>query len=87
VARIGFDSLERYAGEKFEVAWEDFEGEWIRAYSKQIATNGERGTRGKKVKKGKSSGWKGVPKGQAAQCNRGKVVFRQHQKQTRGHQL
>jgi hypothetical protein len=48
---IGFDSLERYAGEKFEVAWEDFEGEWIRAYSKQIATNGERDTRGKKAKK------------------------------------
>jgi hypothetical protein len=48
---IGFDSLERYVGEKFEVAWENFEGEWIRAYSKQIATNGERGTRGKKAKK------------------------------------
>jgi hypothetical protein len=48
---VGFDSLERYAGEKFEVAWEDFKGEWIRAYSKQIATNGERGTRGKKAKK------------------------------------
>jgi hypothetical protein len=48
---IGFDSLERYAGEKFEVAWEDFEGEWNRAYSKQIATNGERDTRGKKGKK------------------------------------
>jgi hypothetical protein len=48
---IGFDSLERYAGEKFEVAWEDFEGGWIRAYSKQIATNRERGTRGKKAKK------------------------------------
>jgi hypothetical protein len=48
---IGFDSLERYTGEKFEVAWEDFKGEWIRAYSKQIATNGERGTRGKKAKK------------------------------------
>jgi hypothetical protein len=48
---IGFDSLERYVGEKFEVAWEDFEGELIRAYSKQIATNGERNTRGKKAKK------------------------------------
>jgi hypothetical protein len=49
---IGFDSLERYAGEKFEVAWEDFKGELIRAYSKQIvATNGERDTRGKGAKK------------------------------------
>jgi hypothetical protein len=34
VWHIGFDSLERYAGEKFEVAWEDFKGEWLRVYSK-----------------------------------------------------
>lgn len=47
---IGFDCLERYAGEKF-VAREDFEGEWICAYSKQIAINGERGIRGKKAQK------------------------------------
>jgi hypothetical protein len=32
---IGRDSLERYAGEKFEVAWEDFTGEWSRVYSKK----------------------------------------------------
>ena len=32
---IGLDSLERYAGEKFEVAWKDFTGEWIRVYSKE----------------------------------------------------
>ena len=31
---VGFDSIQRYSGERFEVAWEDFEGEWIRAYSK-----------------------------------------------------
>jgi hypothetical protein len=33
---IGFDSLECYAGEKFEVSWEDFTGEWIRIYSKDL---------------------------------------------------
>jgi hypothetical protein len=48
---VGFDSLERYAGEKFEVAWEDFKGEWIRAYSKQMIINRETGTKGKKGKK------------------------------------
>jgi hypothetical protein len=35
---VGFDSLERYAGERFEVAWEDFRGEWTRVYSKEIMT-------------------------------------------------
>jgi hypothetical protein len=34
---IGFDSLECYAGEKFEVSWEDFTGELIRVYSKDLA--------------------------------------------------
>jgi hypothetical protein len=33
---IAFDSLERYTGEKFEVSWEDFTGEWIRVYSKYL---------------------------------------------------
>jgi hypothetical protein len=32
---VGRDSIERYTGEKFEVAWEDFTGEWIRVYSKK----------------------------------------------------
>jgi hypothetical protein len=32
------DTLERYlyAGEKFEVAWEDFTGQRIRAYTKRL---------------------------------------------------
>jgi hypothetical protein len=33
---IGRDSLERYTGEKFEVAWVDFTGEWNRVYSKAM---------------------------------------------------
>jgi len=33
---FGRDSIERYAGEKFEVAWKNFHGEWIRVYSKEI---------------------------------------------------
>ena len=33
---VGFDSIERYADERFEVACEDFQGEWFRAYSKQF---------------------------------------------------
>jgi hypothetical protein len=33
---FGRDSIERYNGEKFEAAWEDFRGEWIRAYSKEM---------------------------------------------------
>jgi hypothetical protein len=48
---IGFDSLERYAGEKFEVAWEDFKGEWIRVYSKQKMINSVTDTKGRKGKK------------------------------------
>jgi hypothetical protein len=47
---VGFDSLERYAGEKFEVAWEDYSGELIRAYSKQMIAD-ETCTKGKKAKK------------------------------------
>jgi hypothetical protein len=35
---VGFDSLERYSGERFEVAWEDFTGEWIRVYSKETTS-------------------------------------------------
>jgi hypothetical protein len=50
---IGRDSIERYAGEKFEIAWEDFMGEWIRVYSKEIdikpSTNKEK--RNKKASK------------------------------------
>jgi hypothetical protein len=33
---FGRDSIERYGGEKFEIAWEDFHGEWVRAYSKEM---------------------------------------------------
>jgi hypothetical protein len=33
---FGRDSIKRYAGEKFEVAWKDFHGEWIRVYSKEM---------------------------------------------------
>lgn len=31
---INHDSIETYAGEKFQVAWRDFTGAWISAYSK-----------------------------------------------------
>jgi hypothetical protein len=50
---IGFDSLERYTGEKFEVAWEDFKGEWIRVYSKQMMmiNNSVTDTKGRKGSK------------------------------------
>jgi hypothetical protein len=45
---IGRDSLERYAGEKFEVAWEDFTGEWSRVYSKKMTIVKSHRNKGKK---------------------------------------
>jgi hypothetical protein len=40
---VGFDSLERYAGERFEIAWEDFTGAWTRAYTKSLKEVDRRG--------------------------------------------
>jgi hypothetical protein len=40
---VGFDSLERYAGERFEIAWEDFTGAWTRAYTKLLKEVDRRG--------------------------------------------
>jgi hypothetical protein len=48
---VGRDSIERYAGEKFEVAWEDFTGEWIRAYSKEMLENSNINTKNNTRKK------------------------------------
>jgi hypothetical protein len=48
---IGRDSIQRYTGEKFEVAWEDFTGEWIRAYSKEMVVCRPGANRGKACKK------------------------------------
>jgi hypothetical protein len=48
---IGRDSIQRYTGEKFEVAWEDFTGEWIRAYSKEMVVGRPGANRGKACKK------------------------------------
>jgi hypothetical protein len=48
---VGRDSIERYTGEKFEVAWEDFTGEWIRAYSKEMTENANSNTKNNARKK------------------------------------
>jgi hypothetical protein len=45
---IGRDSIERYTGEKFEVAWQDFSGEWIRVYSKEMMIGKSHPNKGKK---------------------------------------
>jgi len=52
---IGCDSLERYAGEKFEVSWEDFTGEWIRVYSKDLVAAASSVKRREAKKKKKES--------------------------------
>ena len=31
---VNLESIERYAGEKFHVAWRDSTGAWVNAYSK-----------------------------------------------------
>jgi hypothetical protein len=48
---IGRDSIQRYTGEKFEVVWEDFTGEWVRAYSKEMMVSRPGANRGKACKK------------------------------------
>ena len=40
---VGFDSLECYAGERFEIAWENFTGAWTRAYTKLLKEVDRRG--------------------------------------------
>ena len=47
---IGFDSVERYTGEKFQVSWEDFTGELIRVYSKTLAAGKPDASRKKKAR-------------------------------------
>jgi hypothetical protein len=42
---IGVDTLERYTGQRFEIAWESFTGEWIRAYTKQLKGEPRKGRR------------------------------------------
>jgi len=52
---IGRDSLERYTGEKFEVAWGEFTGEWSRVYSKERMMSGKsHANKGKKKSRTKN---------------------------------